>query len=225
MQKAASAALAAYIRLIDRTGRFELKAHPETIELIGSRRPFIGAFWHGRMMLMQPAWRRLIASKGNGEALRPCVIASNHADAVLVAQVMSRLGLDVLHGSNKRGGLAVYRNALRVLESRRIAVITPDGPRGPAEEAKSGIVRLAQQGRVPIVPLTFAARPARRLRSWDSFIVPAPFAHGVIVFGPPLFVASGDDLEEARLEVTSALNRVSEAADASLTGVAAAKPA
>lgn len=224
VRASAAAALAAYIRLVERSGRFELRADPATIDLVRQRRPFIGAFWHGRMMLMEPAWRRLVAEAGVSDPLRPCVISSDHADSILVAQVIRRLGLDVVHGSNKRRGLAIYRNALRILGAGRIAVMTPDGPRGPAEEAKPGIVRLARQAAVPIVPVSFAAHPVRRLRSWDSFLVPLPFARGIMAIGAPLWIAPSDDLERARLEVGRSISGLSQGVQRDLSGPVAASP-
>ncbi|MDX1541505.1 MAG: lysophospholipid acyltransferase family protein [Geminicoccaceae bacterium] len=203
-----AAALAAYIRLVDRSGRFDLRADPATVELVRSRRPFIGVFWHGRMMMIQPAWRRLVAGVGLVEPLRPCVIGSDHADAVLVSDVMRRLDLDTLHGSNKRGGLAIFRNALRVLGAGRIAVLTPDGPRGPARRAKPGVIHLARRAGVPIVPISFTATPVWRLRSWDGFLVPLPFARGVLAFGPPLHVRPADDPESLKLELERAIDRL-----------------
>ena len=216
MLATAAATLAGYVRLVDRTGRFELKADPSAAELVRRRRPFIGAFWHGRMMMIQPAWRRLLQRTGVERPLWPCVIGSDHADGILVGEVMLRLGLDFLPGSNKRGGLAIFRNALRILDAGRIVVITPDGPRGPAEVAKPGIARLAQKAGVPIVPISFAANRVRRLRSWDSFVVALPFARGVMAFGEPISIARDDDPERARLDVGRAISRLSEGVDRDL---------
>ena len=216
VQAASAAAITAYIRLIDRTGRFEVRADPATVELVRRRRPFIGAFWHGRMMMMAPAWRRLVALSGVEDPLRLCIISSDHADSILVAQIMRRLGLDVVHGSHKRGGLAIYRNALRALGADRIAVMTPDGPRGPAEDVKPGIARLAQKAGVPIVPGSFGVARARQLRSWDSFVLPLPFARGIMAFGEPLSIARDDDPERARLDIARAISRLSEGVDRDL---------
>jgi lysophospholipid acyltransferase (LPLAT)-like uncharacterized protein len=63
------------------------------------------------------------------------------------------------------------------------------------------------------VPLGFAARPARRLGSWDRFLVPLPFARAAVVFGPVATVARGGDREIARATVERALREVTAAAD------------
>jgi lysophospholipid acyltransferase (LPLAT)-like uncharacterized protein len=64
--------------------------------------------------------------------------------------------------------------------------ITPDGPRGPAESVQRGIFFLSEKSRSPIVPIGVAAHPARRLSSWDRFVVPLPFSRVSVVFGEPI---------------------------------------
>ena len=69
--------------------------------------------------------------------------------------------------------------------------ITPDGPRGPAERVKPGIVAAAQHAGVPVVPAT--ARPSRAwwLSTWDRFCIPKPFATIHVTYGAPVGIAAG----------------------------------
>ncbi|HEX6144582.1 MAG TPA: lysophospholipid acyltransferase family protein [Geminicoccaceae bacterium] len=212
-QAAIAGLIAGYIRLVDRTSRFELQADPAAVDLIRQRRPCIGVFWHGRMMMMGHAWHRLAAAAAIADPPRPCVIGSDHPDAILVARVMGHFGLEHVHGSNKRGGVAIFRNARRVLEAGRIAVMTPDGPRGPALECKPGIVRLAMRTGAPIVPVSFATSRARTLRTWDSFTLALPFGRGVLAVGAPLEVPAGGDPDAARRAIDAALTGLTEAAE------------
>jgi lysophospholipid acyltransferase (LPLAT)-like uncharacterized protein len=91
--------------------------------------------------------------------------------------------------------------------------VVPDGPLGPPERVQAGIVVLAAATGAPIVPLAFAARPARRLASWDSFLVPLPFARAAVVFGAAATVSRDVDRETARVHVERALHDVTELAD------------
>jgi hypothetical protein len=75
------------------------------------------------------------------------------------------------------------------------------------------VVTLAALTGAPIVPLAFAARPARRLRSWDEQLVPFPFARGVLVFGEPISVHRDADRERAAKDVERALNDTTADAD------------
>ena len=59
----------------------------------------------------------------------------------------------------------------------------------------------------------FAARPARRLASWDRFMVPLPFARAAAVFGKPFAVARDAERETARADLERALCEVTETAD------------
>jgi lysophospholipid acyltransferase (LPLAT)-like uncharacterized protein len=96
--------------------------------------------------------------------------------------------------------------------------MVPDGPRGPARRLHAGIVALAAATGAPIVPVGIAARPARRLHSWDRFMIPIPFARCAVVFGGLVEVKRHDDREEARARVERALEDATDAADALVRG-------
>lgn len=127
--------------------------------------PVIYALWHAEllplMMLYAPA----------GMA----TMISHHADGEIASAVVRALGSRVVRGSSSAGGKAALREMVRLGRDGWPLAITPDGPRGPAGRCKPGVVRLAAQSGLPIVPV--AAHPAAgwRLRSWDRFIVPRPF--------------------------------------------------
>ena len=209
-----AASIAGYIRLVERTGRWELRCHPDAAALIRARRPFIGAFWHGRMLMVCPAWRAVLAELGVSDALQPCVISSDHRDGRLMARATARFGVRTVFGSTKRGAIGLVRAALEVIRHGKIAVVTPDGPRGPRMRAKPGIVRLARATGVPVVPVAFAASNQRLLGSWDRFALPLPFARGVLAIGAPIEIAGIEDPERARAlvehdltELTAELDR------------------
>ena len=55
------------------------------------------------------------------------------------------------------------------------------------------------KARAPIVPIAFECSHAKRLGSWDRFMVPWPFASVAVVQGVPIEVPP--DLDEAGLEL------------------------
>jgi len=126
-------------------------------------------------------------------------MASRSRDGEIEARFLQRFGVEVVRGSTTRGGSEALRALVHALRRGREAVITPDGPRGPAYVVQPGIIALARLTGAPIIPLTFSAAPAWRLKSWDEFLIPKPFARGVVSFGPPLFVPRRADraLEQA----------------------------
>ena len=110
-----------------------------------------------------------------------------------------------------RGGSALLREMIRRVRAGESGGVLPDGPRGPAFEAKSGVLALASATGAPLVPLGIAAAPARRLGSWDRALLPLPFARVRLHYGNPLEVPRSADaaaLEDWRARLTEELQRL-----------------
>jgi lysophospholipid acyltransferase (LPLAT)-like uncharacterized protein len=131
-----------------------------------------------------------------------------------MAEFARRFGLAIVRGSSSRGGLEALRELARALRAGEDVAMVPDGPRGPACRLQGGIVVLAATTGAPIVPVGVAAWPARRLASWDRFMVPVPFARCAVAFGSLVEVKRHDDREAARARVEGALDEATAAADA-----------
>jgi len=167
-----------------------------------AREPAIYAVWHGRVLLLPHLY--------GGRRAR--VLASRSRDGELLARFVARFGLESVRGSSSRGGAEALRLLTRALREGRDAVVVPDGPRGPRETVKPGIVTLARLSGAPIVPMAMGASAEWRLRSWDEFRIPKPFARCVVRFGDPIRVLPDADRagqEAARKEVETALRAVS----------------
>ena len=130
-----------------------------------------------------------------------------------MARYARRFGLDVVRGSSSRGGPAALRALAAALRAGEDVAVIPDGPRGPCRQAQPGVVVLAALSGAPIVPLGFAARPARHLASWDEFMIPLPFARAAAVFGAPVVVDRDGDRARALKDVERALEDVTAAAE------------
>ena len=91
--------------------------------------------------------------------------------------------------------------------------ITPDGPRGPAGSVERGIFFLEEKSGSPIVPLGVAARPSKRLASWDRFLVPLPFSRVVVAFGAPIEPAPEHLLDDGPAALAEELSRLSAKAE------------
>lgn len=173
-------------------------------------RPLIYAVWHGRILVVPWLNARLRRTDG----ARPVrVLASRSRDGELMAAFARRFGLAVVRGSSSRGGAAALRALAHAVRAGEDVAMVPDGPRGPACRLQAGIVALAAATGAPIVPVGVAARPARRLGSWDRFMVPLPFARCAVVFGEASAVKRRDDREEARVRIERALQDATDAAD------------
>jgi lysophospholipid acyltransferase (LPLAT)-like uncharacterized protein len=178
-----------YIRFVYWTGRWDVEGaeHPRRLREAG--KPFILAFWHGRLMMIPMAWQRLAPIH---------MLISAHRDGRIIADAVAHFGVQTVTGSTRRGGSAALRTMVRSLAAGDCVGITPDGPAGPAMIASTGIVNVARLARVPIVPVTFAANRRRHMRSWDRMQIALPFSRGAFIWGEPIEI--GTDLDEAGVE-------------------------
>jgi len=175
-----------------------------------TRRPLIYAVWHGRILMIPWLNQRLGRTRGVRAAR---VLASRSRDGELVARWVRHFGLSVVRGSSSRGGAEALRALATAVRAGQDVAVVPDGPRGPRERLQAGLVVLAAVTGAPVVPLGFAARPARRLASWDRFLVPLPFARAAVVFGKAATVPRGADRETARADLERALREATATAD------------
>jgi len=134
------------------------------------------------------------------------VVVSRARDGQYLVDYATRLGYQVIEGSSHRGRVGAMRGTLRTLEAGGLVAITPDGPRGPRRVVKPGGLVAAQAVGATVFTAHAAARPSRRLGSWDRFLVPAPFARVRIGYGPAFRVREGPEgLDEALVRVTADL--------------------
>lgn len=194
--------MARYIRLIRIFGRWSIEGTEIPERLLAEKRPFLVAFWHGRLLMMSEAWPYDAAFN---------MVVSRHPDGQLIARTIGHLGFGIIPGSSTRGGGSVVRAMLRALKAGECVGVTPDGPQGPRMRASPGIVEVARLAGVPIVPIAFTSRPSRLINSWDRLMVPLPFGRGIIRWGKPLEVASDADkaaVREAAKLLEDRLNRL-----------------
>lgn len=195
-----------YLRLCRLTMRLDYENHEALERVRANSGRYILAFWHSRFAMMPYAYP--------GD--RIAVLSSTHADSRLLADVLRRFGFTVAEGSSTRGGAAGLRTMVRLATQGHDLGITPDGPKGPAREAKPGVIAVARLAGLPIVPVSFSARPARRLGSWDRTLLPLPFGRGRYKYGTPIVVPRDADREQQealRIRVRDELNRLTDELD------------
>lgn len=183
---------------------FTLRVKHVHREHIDSTPRYILTFWH----------RQLLPLLGRGRWRRPItVMTSRSKDGQIISDVLALFGVQSARGSSTRGGSAALREILREAKAGKSIVFTPDGPRGPVGVVKEGVIFAAQASQLPIMPMAFAAKKYKLLRSWDRMIIPLPFAKSVIVYGAPTVVPRDGDAEEWRVKVENILNALSEEAE------------
>src|SRR6266853_2583185 len=196
-----------YIRFVYLTNRWSVEGGEIPRQLRDSGQAFILAFWHGRLLMIPMAWQRLAPMH---------MLISAHRDGRIIADAVTYFGVGSIAGSTRRGGSSALRLMLKRLNAGECVGITPDGPRGPAMQATSGIVNLARLAGVPIVPIAFATSRRRVLPSWDRFHLALPFGRGAFLWGEPIEIARELDpagLERARLLVEDRMNELAREAE------------
>jgi hypothetical protein len=169
------------VRLLSATLRFDYRS-------VGSRPvdplqppeagPFIYALWHENFLIP-------IVRFGNPNV---AALVSRHPDGQLLGTLIRGTGMQVVHGSTRRGGVTAVRELLRNDAGVRHVAVTPDGPRGPRRVVQPGVVYLASRTGMRVVPIGVGHRRPWRVNSWDSFAVPRPFSRVRCLFGEPLII-------------------------------------
>jgi lysophospholipid acyltransferase (LPLAT)-like uncharacterized protein len=164
--------------MIARTWRVRV-INPSALDnLRAAKRPFIFSLWHGQLLPL--LWHH----REEGVVL----LISEHKDGEMVARAAQSLGYALVRGSTTRGGDRALISVIRELQAGREVAITPDGPRGPALKYAPGALIAAQRSGAAILPVVAVADKAWRLRSWDQFMIPKPFARVTVAYGDPAAV-------------------------------------
>jgi lysophospholipid acyltransferase (LPLAT)-like uncharacterized protein len=138
---------AAVIRALGRSMRIETRGQEHVDRLYQEGKRVIIAFWHARQLMMPLTYRGTLAH----------ILISQHQDGEIIARIVERFGFRAVRGSSTRGGVEALRTLIRLGRSGVDLVVTPDGPNGPRQVAKMGVIQLARASRLPIVPLAFSS--------------------------------------------------------------------
>jgi lysophospholipid acyltransferase (LPLAT)-like uncharacterized protein len=184
------------MRLWCATLRIEIE---DRCDLLNRQGPVLYALWHNRIFVVPAAWRKLC--RGRREAV---VLTSASHDGAMLARAVGVFGIGSVRGSSSRRGVAALVALRKAVKEGRDCCITPDGPRGPRYVLQPGLVKLAETGGAPIVPIHAEFASAWKLKSWDRFHLPKPFSRVRVIFDQALAVPAGlseDDFETWRARI------------------------
>jgi lysophospholipid acyltransferase (LPLAT)-like uncharacterized protein len=191
------------LRLCFKTWRFHWPEANSPPECKGA---VIFCVWHNRLPAALASYDDFAQRRWPAKGLAAMISASR--DGSLVANVAERFGVQPIRGSTSRRGPQALLEATNWMERDYNIVITPDGPRGPVYRIQEGIINLAQVTGRPIIPTCNFTRWKIRLRSWDRFQIPLPFARGHCYHGKPVWVprdASEAEREKLRATLESSM--------------------
>jgi lysophospholipid acyltransferase (LPLAT)-like uncharacterized protein len=168
-------------RIVAASWRFEYVNREAWDGLVAAGNGFACMLWHETLLPL--LWHHRKA--------RAVIVVSQARDGQYLSDFAESIGYRLVRGSSSRGAVGALIAASRELERGAIVALTPDGPRGPRREMKSGVLAAAQRAGVPVLPVYAEAKSAWRLHSWDRFCVPKPFARVRVAYGAPFRVAPG----------------------------------
>jgi len=146
-------------------------------------RAYVPVYWHGHQL----AGSRLIRDWIR-RGFKAGIVISASVDGEVPADIARSWGAEVIRGSAQETGALVLRDAVALMK-RGVSIVTmSDGPLGPKWQIKTGTVLVARMGDAPLVPIVCAASRAWILGTWDSFMIPKPFARVILAVGEPIEV-------------------------------------
>lgn len=205
---------AGYLKLCIATTRWRQENRVAAERVWDAGGPVIVCFWHSRISISPACWDLKRAQE-------PRALISLSADGEFIAKAVAWLGFPAIRGSSTKkgapdkakGGAAAFRDVLKWLKGGGGIAITPDGPRGPAEQMAEGAIMLAKVSKAPVLLVGLASAPARYLPSWDRALLPVPFGRGAVVWDGPIHIDAAEDshaLGQAWAERLSAATRRAE---------------
>ncbi len=132
--------------------------------------------WHGRTLI--PA---LVLSRRGW-----CALISLSRDGEIQNNFFQMLGFQTARGSTGRGGIRGALQMARRVKEGGVLVMTPDGPRGPTHKVQLGVILMAEKSGAPIIPVAVSADRRWLMGSWDSYMLPKPFARVCFLTGEPI---------------------------------------
>ena len=185
--------------------KVSIKGEKNLIKLIKSNEPIMLCVWHGR--LIYPSWYIRFHTKLH-------IVSSRHPDSEILGRVLKNWGYDLIKGSTNKGGISVIKKMSNVFDDGGMIAVTNDGPKGPAQMAKSGSIGLAIKKNVNIITVTGSASRFWELNSWDKSILPKPFGKIQLIISDTLAIKDKPKTAEEEVQIlTSFMNYYQDEAD------------
>ena len=136
------------------------------------------------------------------------MLISSHRDGRIISFAVSHLGIDTIEGSSNKNKISSAKQIINELNQKNIIGITPDGPRGPNQKIKEGLISMQKKTNSVIFPLCYSAKFYKRLSSWDKFMFVYPFNKFVAIWGKPIIYDKKKSLSQNISIVQNELDRV-----------------
>ncbi len=193
-----------YIKICFQTSIWLTKNSEIVEKLLKKNKSFVVCFWHNRLLMAVFCWKWPHEFK---------MLISGHSDGKIISNAISNFGIQTISGSARKNNVSSLKEILKEINGNSIIGITPDGPKGPNEEVKIGLISLLKKTNVPVLPLSYSAKFKFKLKTWDKFIFVIPFNKFVAVWGNPLQFDKNKTLAENKLILEKEMKRVTMLSD------------
>lgn len=122
-------------------------------------------------------------------------LASPHSDGRIIGEIVRLWGHGVIEGSSFKNPSKALREIISSLNKGENIVVTPDGPKGPAREINSTIVKIAHKYNKKLVAVACFDVNGFILNSWDRMVIPKPFGRVSVKISRPLEL-TGDEVRD-----------------------------
>jgi lysophospholipid acyltransferase (LPLAT)-like uncharacterized protein len=157
-----------------------------------------------------PAYFNYARQRKTTSGLAAMVSASK--DGGFLSGILECFTVQPVRGSSSRRGPQALLELTTWAERGYDLAITPDGPRGPRYVVQEGVMSLAQLTGLPIVPVSYSVNWKIRLKSWDRFQIPLPFARCEMIYEKPIYVpreVTDAGREQLRRQLEATLKSIS----------------
>jgi lysophospholipid acyltransferase (LPLAT)-like uncharacterized protein len=203
---------AALIKTLSYTLRVRREAFGPVEDLVREDQRVILSFYHRRLVMMPQAYPFRRGERG------VAILSSDSKDGERSAATWQWFGIHAVRGTaGDRGAQALVRMIRAVKEGWDLG-ITVDGPRGPRQQVKGGVLAVSRKTGAWIVPVCVGYQSAWKLGTWDEMLVPRPFSKVTVRYGAPWRVPPGGDEEAFRSALETELDGMEAWAEACIDG-------
>lgn len=180
------------------------------VEIIGKENmkedePYVLALWHNKVVATILALGFIKKRAG---------LASPSADGELISVPLEKLGYKMIRGSSGRDSVKGLVQLIKAVKEGYTIGTPLDGPKGPAFEAKQGMIYVAQKSGKPMVFMGAAYSKKWILsKTWDKCQIPKPFSKVICVISEPMAISKDIPVEEYKEIVEKKLNEINEEAE------------
>jgi lysophospholipid acyltransferase (LPLAT)-like uncharacterized protein len=188
------------IRLLLSTCRWKVTGLDKYIK-IAKKEKCIIMLWHNRLTITP-----FILHHFAPQFIYAAFISKSRDGELLGKVVRSYKIGRVIHVPHHSRHEALRQLICTINEKQSIAVITPDGPRGPRYKMKPGLAMAALETEAYVISLNWRSTNVFTFNTWDQLRLPKPFSTIEVVFGDPLKFNSLDSLSDVQNTLEEALN-------------------